>query len=68
MPKRPRHSGTSTPKRDLDERHALPVDDAEEALKALLKVKPEDREKLSDEDVMKIVTGALTDPELDDPD
>ncbi len=29
------------PKRDLDERHSLPADDPEEALRALLKVDPE---------------------------
>jgi hypothetical protein len=28
------------PKRDMDERHSLPVDDPEEAIRALLKVDP----------------------------
>lgn len=31
---------TRKPKRDLDERHSLPVEDPEEAIRALLKVDP----------------------------
>jgi hypothetical protein len=54
------------PKRDMDERHKLPVDDAEEAIKAVLKVDPDAEPELSDADIEKIVRGALTDPELDD--
>ena len=53
------------PKRDLDERHKLPVDDAEEALKALLAVDPEERAKLSDKQVEKIVREAVGDPDED---
>jgi hypothetical protein len=37
------------PRRDLDERHKLPVDDPEEAIRALLKVDPES-EPVEDED------------------
>lgn len=55
------------PKRDLDERHSLPADDPEEALKALIAVNPETDPDLSDENVEEIVRGALHDPELDKP-
>ncbi len=54
-------------KRDMDERHSLPADDPEEALKALIAVDPEADPELSDEDVDKIVRGPLTDPELKKP-
>jgi hypothetical protein len=51
------------PKRDLDEKHSLPADDPETALKALIAVDPEADPDISDEDVQKIVRGSLTDPE-----
>jgi hypothetical protein len=54
------------PKRDLDERHALPADDPEAALKALIAVDPEAVPELSDQDVEKIVRGAITDPDEED--
>ncbi len=55
------------PKRDMNERHVLPAEDPEEALKAVIAVDPEADPDLSDEDVEKIVRGALTDREPDRP-
>lgn len=54
---------SDSPKHDLDQRHKLPADDPEAALKALMAVEPEADPDLSDEDVETIVRGALTDRE-----
>jgi hypothetical protein len=55
------------PKRDLDERHALPVEDPEAALEALLKVDPEGKAKFTEKQVEKAVRDAVTDPDVEGP-
>jgi hypothetical protein len=55
------------PKRDMDQRHALPVDDTEEALKALMAVDPEAKAKLTDKQLEKLVRDATADPEVKEP-
>jgi hypothetical protein len=51
------------PKRDRDERHAIPADDAEAALEALVVINPEAAPDLSDDDVHNVVRRALADRE-----
>jgi hypothetical protein len=54
------------PKRDMDERHSVPADDPEEALKALVAVDPEAGAKLTNKQVEKLVRDAISDPKQKD--
>jgi hypothetical protein len=53
--------------RNLDERHALPVEDPEAALEALLRVDPEAKAKLTEEEIEAAVRAAISDPDVDAP-
>ena len=53
-------------KRDRDERHRL-APDPEATVQALIAVNPEQGPELNDEDLRRIVDGAATDPEPDEP-